>query len=270
MDGPRPCRNCSYEPPNAVAACPRCGGDLTKDPALVAPVAPVSIEPSNIGRTVRRSAIQPGAGEMADGDVAAPHAAPFPADPAPARPTPPSTTVVPEPAVLGVVGVPATLGQRFAAYLIDTVVLSGAWIGIQIAGFVLVLLASMVNESLGNALGVLVLITAIAAVAWVAVSMFVAVGRIGQTPGKRTLGVQVIDADNGGPIGTGRAVIRQLVLVLMNAPCYLGLLSFFMDDTNRHRAFHDKAANDVVVTTTPVPFVQAVKDVLTILRRPAS
>jgi len=103
------------------------------------------------------------------------------------------------------------------------------------------------------------------ALAAVTVSV-VGVGRIGQSIGKRTVGVRVQDVGTGDPIGVARALLRAVMLGLMALPCYLGFITFFTDSSGRNRAFHDNVAQDVAVSLSPVPFVQSVKDVLSSVR----
>ena len=91
-------------------------------------------------------------------------------------------------------------------------------------------------------------------------------GRIGQSIGKRTVGVRVQDVGTGDPIGVARALLRAVMLGLMALPCYLGFITFFTDSSGRNRAFHDNVAQDVAVSLSPVPFVQSVKDVLSSVR----
>ncbi len=164
----------------------------------------------------------------------------------------------------------ASLSQRFAASLLDSVVAFAIVMALELASMAVVAVVGAVSDSLGHIVAVLMMLLLIVGVGWVAVSFFVAIGKLGQTPGKRTLGVQIVDVDSGGPIGTGRAVVRFLAQWAMGIPCYLGYITYFTDGTGRNRAFHDKAANDVVVQTVPVPFLQAVRDVLTVLKRSPS
>jgi uncharacterized RDD family membrane protein YckC len=73
----------------------------------------------------------------------------------------------------------------------------------------------------------------------------------GQTPGKRLLGIRVIDFATGGPIGYGRATIRWLSKILSSIPCFLGYLWMLWD--KEKQTWHDKLANDVVVPTSAYP-----------------
>lgn len=71
----------------------------------------------------------------------------------------------------------------------------------------------------------------------------------GQSVGKMALGIQVRDADSGGPIGFGKAVLRRLVYNLLFyalvIPGIINVLSPLWDA--RKQAWHDKAVNSLVV-----------------------
>lgn len=75
-------------------------------------------------------------------------------------------------------------------------------------------------------------------------------GKTGQTPGKKIMGVKVVDNDSGQPIGVGRAFLRYLVQYLSNIVCYAGLWSAWLDGPpeGRYRGWHDKAVNSVVIS----------------------
>jgi uncharacterized RDD family membrane protein YckC len=68
-----------------------------------------------------------------------------------------------------------------------------------------------------------------------------------QTVGKRMMGIRVVDANTGGPIGFGRAVLRMFILGISLIPCLIGAFSPFFDGTKRNQGWHDKVGNDLVV-----------------------
>jgi uncharacterized RDD family membrane protein YckC len=70
-------------------------------------------------------------------------------------------------------------------------------------------------------------------------------GGRGQTVGKMAFGIRVVDIDGGGPIGYGRAFIRQLVKIASALVIFLGYLWMLWDKENQ--CWHDKVARDVVV-----------------------
>jgi uncharacterized RDD family membrane protein YckC len=76
-------------------------------------------------------------------------------------------------------------------------------------------------------------------------------GPRGQTLGMRALGIRVIDYSQGGSIGYGRALIRQVVKLLSGFVILLGY--FWMLWDREKQCWHDKAANDVVVPVLAYP-----------------
>lgn len=72
-------------------------------------------------------------------------------------------------------------------------------------------------------------------------------GRLGQTLGKRVVGIRVIDADTAQFIGMGRGIGRYFARLLSWLPCGLGYLWPLWDD--RKQTFHDKIVRSVVVRT---------------------
>ena len=76
-------------------------------------------------------------------------------------------------------------------------------------------------------------------------------GPRGQTVGKMALGIRVIDFRQGGPIGYGRALVRQVVKLVSAFVFALGYLWMLWD--REKQCWHDKAANDVVVPVDAYP-----------------
>lgn len=72
-------------------------------------------------------------------------------------------------------------------------------------------------------------------------------GERGATPGKRLLGLRVLDEFGADTIGYRRAAIRRVTYLIGGLAIYLGWLWIFVDD--RHQAWHDKAAHTIVVYT---------------------
>lgn len=70
---------------------------------------------------------------------------------------------------------------------------------------------------------------------------------VGQTPGKRLMGVRVVRAD-GGRLRLGNAVRRELAYVLSGI-LFLGYLWILFD--NKRQGFHDKLADTIVVYSWP-------------------
>ena len=76
-------------------------------------------------------------------------------------------------------------------------------------------------------------------------------GPTGQTLGKRALGIRVIDARAGGPIGYGRALVRAIVEIFSGFVIFIGYLWMLWD--REKQTWHDKAAGSVVVPTEAYP-----------------
>lgn len=73
-----------------------------------------------------------------------------------------------------------------------------------------------------------------------------ALGRTGQTWGRRIAGVKVIGEQTGEPIGFGRALGRQLFASFISAQIvYLGYLWMLWDD--KKQTWHDKVVHSIVV-----------------------
>jgi uncharacterized RDD family membrane protein YckC len=73
-----------------------------------------------------------------------------------------------------------------------------------------------------------------------------ALGRTGQTWGRRIVGIKVIGESTGEPIGFGRALGRQLFAGFISAQIlYLGYLWMLWDD--KKQTWHDKVVNSIVV-----------------------
>jgi uncharacterized RDD family membrane protein YckC len=70
-------------------------------------------------------------------------------------------------------------------------------------------------------------------------------GRQGQTLGARALGIRVVDADTGAPIGPGRAVVRWLARLVSALACFVGFLRMLGDPGRQ--TWHDKLTRSVVV-----------------------
>jgi uncharacterized RDD family membrane protein YckC len=70
-------------------------------------------------------------------------------------------------------------------------------------------------------------------------------GPSGQTLGKRALGIRVYDFRQGGPIGYGRGLLRQIGKYISGLVILLGYLWMLWD--KEKQTWHDKIAGTVVV-----------------------
>lgn len=75
-----------------------------------------------------------------------------------------------------------------------------------------------------------------------------ALGKTGQTWGRRIVGIKVVRETSGEPIGFGRALGRQLFAgFFSSAIFYLGYLWMIWDD--KKQTWHDKVVGSIVVKT---------------------
>jgi uncharacterized RDD family membrane protein YckC len=73
----------------------------------------------------------------------------------------------------------------------------------------------------------------------------------GQTPGKRVMGIRVIDFRTGGALGYGKALLRWVGRIVSTIACLLGYLWMLWD--KERQTWHDKIAETVVVPTSAYP-----------------
>jgi uncharacterized RDD family membrane protein YckC len=129
----------------------------------------------------------------------------------------------------GASGPRASFGLRLGAYLIDSVI-------IFVAYFILALIHP--------ALGIL------AALAGIGYFIYFEGGPTGQTIGKKTVGIRVIDFATGGPIGYGRGFLRYIGRI-PSSIFLLGYLWMLWDPEKQ--TWHDKIATTVVVPVESYP-----------------
>ena len=121
--------------------------------------------------------------------------------------------------------------QRFGAAFLD-----GLLLGI-VSGVL-----QLALKSVGYGLGILVAI---------AYYTYFEGGETGQTLGKRTLGIRVVDFETGGPIGYPRGFIRYIGRYVSAIVLLLGYLWMLWD--REKQTWHDKFAGSVVVPLAAYP-----------------
>lgn len=154
-------------------------------------------------------------------------------------------------------GSPAGMGNRLLARIIDGVIVGiPAFIIMAVAGIGLFSDSGCTTDgngvtrcNVGGAgVGAFFLVYFIVFVLAILYELYF-IGSRGQTPGKMIMGVKVVDISTGGVIGMGRAFIRYLVLAVTGSICTLGYWSPFFDNSGMKRGWHDKSANDRVIST---------------------
>ena len=121
--------------------------------------------------------------------------------------------------------------QRFGAILLD--------------GILLGVINAILTAALHTAGNILALVVGIAYI------VYFEGGSTGQTLGKRALGIRVVDANTGGPIGYPRAFVRYVGKLISGLFILLGYLWMLWD--KEKQTWHDKMASDFVVPVTAYP-----------------
>lgn len=134
----------------------------------------------------------------------------------------------------------AEWGSRAGGYIIDYLVIGAPF-------FVLYLIGSLLSSSGGGAAVIGVLFILIGAAVYLGAFLWICYqeGTTGQSIGKRQMGIRLVSAQTGQPIGFGMAFVRKIAHVLDGAVCYLGFLWPLWDD--RKQTFADKVCNTLVV-----------------------
>jgi uncharacterized RDD family membrane protein YckC len=78
--------------------------------------------------------------------------------------------------------------------------------------------------------------------------LVIRLGRTGQTPGRKAVGIKVVDKNTGQPIGGGKALGRYAFAIFISGQvCWLGYLWMLWDADKQ--TWHDKVVNSIVVRT---------------------
>jgi uncharacterized RDD family membrane protein YckC len=149
----------------------------------------------------------------------------------------------------------ASVGSRFLAIALDTLVQAGLFLAFLMLAFV-VSIASAVAGVNAGVWGAALAILAGFTLYYGYFAAFEALWN-GQTPGKRWVGLRVI-SETGRPIGAFDAILRNLLRIVDQLPAIyaVGTLSVFL--TSRNQRLGDLAAGTVVVHDRPVdrPVIQ--------------
>jgi len=88
---------------------------------------------------------------------------------------------------------------------------------------------------------IVLLVSLLGSVIFALWNSIVRMGKTGQSLGRKFLNIAVLD-ENGQPIGTGRAFLREVIgRWVSSLICYIGYLNAFWDA--RKQMWHDKMAN---------------------------
>ena len=141
----------------------------------------------------------------------------------------------------------ASWGQRVLATLIDSVVIFALFIVLAIIGAIL--------SGVSNALGGLFLFLAYIALIAIAFYFAYLTGKVGQSPGKKVIGIQVVHANTGQFIGGGMGIVRNLAHIIDQLICYIGYFLPLFDA--KKQTIADKVMTTVVIAGPKQDFVKA-------------
>jgi uncharacterized RDD family membrane protein YckC len=135
----------------------------------------------------------------------------------------------------------------------------GTRVGAYFVDWVISLAVSLVFIILGQVAGIF---STIGSFVSLALSFYLAylTGATGASPGKRVMGIQVVNAQTGQFIGGGSGMLRSLAHILDAIPCGIGFL-FPLWDAKR-QTFADKVMSTVVVPGPKLGFADAIKAAL--------
>jgi uncharacterized RDD family membrane protein YckC len=130
---------------------------------------------------------------------------------------------------------PAGAGSRFLAILIDSVIVTA------MSTFVYAFAARLLPS--GIALAIYVTVGFLLTWGW---HLYFETRKQGRTPGKRALGIRVIDA-RGLPVSLYQSLVRNITRVLDFAPAFYGLGALVMMTSASRRRLGDIIADTLVV-----------------------
>lgn len=130
-------------------------------------------------------------------------------------------------------------GKRVGAAVIDGLILVAAYIpAIVGAG----LSSDPGTSGIGTVLTLIGLVLYIGVFIW---NVCIKQGGTGYSVGKGVMGIKLVKAETGQPIGGGMSFVRQLAHILDGLPCYLGFLWPLWDA--KRQTFADKVVGTYVI-----------------------
>ncbi|WP_067450297.1 RDD family protein [Actinomadura macra] len=140
----------------------------------------------------------------------------------------------------GSTGQLAEWGSRAGGYIIDYLIFAAPV-------FVLYLIGVLLTSSGGGVavLGLLIMLVGVALSIAGGLWICYQEGTTGQSIGKRQMGIRLVSAQTGQPIGFGMAFVRKIAHIADSFLCYIGFLWPLWDE--RKQTFADKICNTIVV-----------------------
>jgi uncharacterized RDD family membrane protein YckC len=132
-------------------------------------------------------------------------------------------------------------GSRVGASLLDSLI---AFIPIPIGAIAAVAISGNL-EQLNSAGQTAMAIGYIAYFVLIIWNRIIRQGRTGQSIGKKIVGLKVVAASTGQPLGVGKCLGREVCAIIFSNFCFLNLLWPLWD--KQHQTWHDKVVADIVV-----------------------
>lgn len=132
----------------------------------------------------------------------------------------------------------ASWGKRAGAALIDGLLIALAYIPVLIGSS----LSANGSGGIGGLLSLIGFILYIGVFIW---NVCIKQGNTGYSVGKGVMGIKLVKAETGAPIGAGMSFVRQLAHFLDALPCYVGYLWPLWDA--KSQTFADKIIGTYVI-----------------------
>jgi len=132
-------------------------------------------------------------------------------------------------------------GSRVGASLLDSLI---ALIPIPVAVIAAIAISGSM-EQLSSAGRTVMAIGYLAYFALVIWNRIIRQGRTGQSIGKKIVGLKVVAASTGQPLGVGKCLGREVCGIILGNLCFLDLLWPLWD--KQHQTWHDKVVSSIVV-----------------------
>ena len=143
----------------------------------------------------------------------------------------------------------AGVGSRFLAIAYDTLLQALLIGGVVIVGLLIAVFVAPAVDGLAASRRHVWTIAVLLAIVFAIYTAYFAVFEVlwnGQTPGKRLVGLRVIDA-TGRPVAPYAVIIRNLLRLIDQAPGFYAIAIVSVLVTERHQRLGDLAAGTVVV-----------------------
>lgn len=143
----------------------------------------------------------------------------------------------------------AAMGDRVLAWLID--------FGVMIGLFIVLGIITAIIGAVSSTLGTIVSLVGYLLLLGVAIYLFAwGQGETGQTPGKRVMGMKMVDAATGQNIGGGKGIARWFVSGILNSIlCGIPVSSLWAFADKENDALHDKVMKTKVTPTEKGSFM---------------